>query len=147
MRVILQEKVHNLGSIGDIVRVKDGYARNFLMPRGLAVAADEQNVKRLEHQRRLAAARASRLLTEARALAEKISSIGVTIKMEAGEDMRLFGSVTSRDVADALAAEGVVVDKKAVLIDEPIRTLGVKAVKIRLHPEVDSQVTVYVIKK
>jgi large subunit ribosomal protein L9 len=147
MRVILQEKVHNLGSIGDIVRVKDGYARNFLMPRGLAVAADEQNVKRLEHQRRLAAARASRLLTEARALAEKISSIGVTIKMEAGEDMRLFGSVTSRDVADALAAEGVVVDKKAVLIDEPIRTLGVKAVKIRLHPEVDSQVTVYVTKK
>jgi len=146
MKVILQEKVDNLGSTGDIVRVRDGYARNFLVPRGLAVVADEKNVHRLEHQKRVASARAARLLKEAQELSVKISANNITVKVEAGEDNKLFGSVTNRDIAEALAKDGFEVDKKLIVIDEPIRSLGVKVVKVHLHPSVDANLTVYVTK-
>jgi large subunit ribosomal protein L9 len=146
MKVILQEKVDNLGSTGDIVRVRDGYARNFLVPRGLAVVADEKNVHRLEHQKRVASARAARLLKEAQELSVKISANNITVKVEAGEDNKLFGSVTNRDISEALAKDGFEVDKKLIVIDEPIRSLGVKVVKVHLHPSVDANLTVYVTK-
>jgi large subunit ribosomal protein L9 len=145
--VILQENVENLGRTGDIVRVKDGYARNFLVPRGLAVVADGRNVRRLEHQKRLAASRMHKALASARALAEQLGSAAVTITMEAGEDNKLFGSVTNRDIAEALAADGFEVEKRHIHIEEPIRTLGVKQVAIKLHAEIETELTVYVTKR
>jgi len=145
--VILQENVENLGRTGDIVRVKDGYARNFLVPRGLAVVADGRNVRRLEHLKRLAASRKHKALAAARALAEQLGTAAVTITMEAGEDNKLFGSVTNRDIAEALAADGFEVEKRHIHIEEPIRTLGVKQVAIKLHAEVETELTVYVTKR
>ncbi len=144
MRVILQENVDNLGKTGDIVRVKDGYARNFLVPNGLAVGADDRNVKRLEHQKRVAAARAAKLTAAAKELAERISAHGITITKEAGEDNKLFGSVTARDVVEALLADGFEVEKRQIEIAEPIRSLGVKSVKVKLHADVEANLTVYV---
>lgn len=147
MIVILQQDVPNLGKVGEIVKVRDGYGRNFLVPRGLAVAADESNVRRLEHQKRQAAAKAARLLAEAKAAAERISQTAVTIKMQAGEEGKLFGAVTNRDIAEALAAEGVEVDRRAIVLDEPIKQIGVFNVGVHLTPEVQATVKVYVIQQ
>jgi large subunit ribosomal protein L9 len=146
-RVILQESVENLGSTGDIVKVRDGYARNFLVPRGLAVVADERNVRRLNHQKRLAESRKLKALSVAQALAEQLSSAAVTINKEAGEDNKIFGSVTNRDIAEALAADGFEVDRRLIHIDEPIRTLGVKQVLVKIHADVQTPLTVYVTKR
>lgn len=146
MKVILQDKVENLGNTGDIVRVRDGFGRNFLLPRGLAVLADEGNVKNLEHQKRVVAARAAKMQKEAQELAAKISANPINIKMEAGEDNKLFGTVTNRDITDALERDGFTVDRKGVIIDEPIRQLGMRVIKIRLHPSVEASLTVYVTK-
>jgi large subunit ribosomal protein L9 len=137
-RVILQETVENLGSTGDIVKVRDGYARNFLVPRGLAVVADGRNVRRLNHQKRLAESRKLKALSVAQALAEQLSSAAVTINKEAGEDNKIFGSVTNRDIAEALAADGFEVDRRLIHIDEPIRTLGVKQVLVKIHADVQT---------
>lgn len=147
MKVILQKDVANLGRIGDIVRVRDGYARNFLVPRGLAVSADESNVRRLEHQKRVAAAVASRLLAEAKVLAERIGQTAVSIKVQAGDEGKLFGAVTNRDIVDALVAEGVQVDRRQVQLAEPIKQIGVFNVPVHLHPEVNASVKVYVIQQ
>jgi large subunit ribosomal protein L9 len=146
-RVILQETVENLGSTGDIVKVRDGYARNFLVPRGLAVVADGRNVRRLNHQKRLAESRKLKALSVAQALAEQLSSAAVTINKEAGEDNKIFGSVTNRDIAEALAADGFEVDRRLIHIDEPIRTLGVKQVLVKIHADVQTPLTVYVTKR
>ncbi|RME22808.1 MAG: 50S ribosomal protein L9 [Deltaproteobacteria bacterium] len=147
MMVILQQDVPHLGRIGDVVKVRDGYGRNYLLPRGLAVIADSRNVRRLEHQKRQAAAKAARILAEARAAADRISQTAVSIKVQAGEDGRLFGAVTNRDIAEALAAEGVVVDRKAIDLPEPIKQMGVFNVPIHLGPEVDANIKVYVIQQ
>ncbi len=147
MMVILQHDVPNLGRVGDVVKVRDGYARNFLVPRGMAVIADERNVRRLEHQKRQAAAKASRILAEAQAAADRISQTAVSIKVQAGEDGRLFGAVTNRDIAEALAAEGVDIDRKAIDLAEPIKQMGVFSVPIHLAPDVDANVKVYVIQQ
>jgi len=146
-RVILQDNVQHLGKTGDIVKVRDGYARNFLVPRGLAVVADSRNVRRLNHQKRLAETRNFKALASARVLAEQISATAVTITKEAGEDNKLFGSVTNRDIAEALAADGFEVDRKVIHIDEPIRTLGVKSVLVKLHADIEATLTVYVTKR
>ena len=146
-RVILQDNVQHLGKTGDIVKVRDGYARNFLVPRGLAVVADDRNVRRLNHQKRLAETRNFKALASARVLAEQIAATAVTITKEAGEDNKLFGSVTNRDIAEALAADGFKVDRKLIHIAEPIRTLGVKSVQIKFHADIESALTVYVTKR
>ncbi len=146
-KVILQDNVQNLGRTGEVVRVRDGYARNFLVPRGLAVVADGSSIRRLNHQKRLAETRLHKALASARLLAEQVAATPVTITKEAGEDNKLFGSVTSRDIADALAAEGVEVDRRHIAIDEPIRTLGIKQVVVKLHAEVEATLTVYVTKR
>ena len=146
MKVILQENVANLGKVGEIVKVKDGYGRNYLVPHQLAVIADERNVARMEHQRRTADARAQKLVGEAKALAEKLSQTAVTIRRQAGEENKIFGSVTNRDIAEALAAEGFAIDKKQIVVDESIiKNLGVFNVAVKLAPEVSADVKVYVI--
>jgi large subunit ribosomal protein L9 len=146
MKVILQENVANLGKVGDIVKVKDGYGRNYLVPNRLAVVADERNVARMDHQRRTADARAQKLLGEAKAMAEKLNQTAVTIRRQAGEENKIFGSVTNRDIAEALAGEGFAIDKKQIVVDESIiKNLGVFTVAVKLAPEVSADVKVYVI--
>jgi large subunit ribosomal protein L9 len=145
MMVILQDDVLHLGSIGDIVKVRDGYARNFLVPRGLALAADERNVRRLEHQKRIAAARANKLLSGAKEIAERVSATAVSIRREAGEEGKLFGAVTNRDIAEALVAEGFEISKRQVILEDTIRNLGVFNVPVKVHPKVEAIAKVYVI--
>lgn len=145
MKVILQEDVPHLGQTGEIVKVKDGYARNYLVPRGLAVVADERNMKQLEHNQRIAQARAAKVVAAAREMAEKLATVAISIRRESGEEGKLFGSVTNRDIAEALAADGFEVDRRMIDLDEPLRSIGVFTVPVKLHTEVHTQVKVYVI--
>jgi len=146
MRVILKHEVENLGDAGDIVRVAGGYGRNFLIPRGLAVLASEGSVAELEHNQRIADAIRRKKLSAASALAEKLEGTAVSIRRETGDDEKLFGSVTKRDIVEALAAEGVEVDRRAVQLDEPIKSIGLFTVPIRLHSGLSASVRVYVIR-
>lgn len=144
MQVILKENLKNLGKIGDIVNVKDGYARNYLIPKGLAIDATAKNIRALEHAKRVVMEKAKKLVNTAQSLAEKISATEVTIKAKAGEEDKLFGSVTAIDVAEALKEKGLEVDRKKIVIEEPIKRLGIHTVYVKLHPEVTAQLTVKV---
>ena len=146
MKVILQEDVQNLGATGDVVDVADGYGRNFLLPRQLALIADERNVRRLEHQKRIAAARQAKILAEATHLAGRLANVAVSIKRQAGAEDKIFGSVTTTDIAEALAAQGVEVDRKSLHLAEPIRSIGVFSVPVKVHKAVEAAVKVYVIR-
>ncbi len=146
MKVILQEDVSNLGATGQVVEVADGYGRNFLLPRKLAVLADERNTHRMDHLRRIAAARQAKVITAAKELAAKISGTPVTIKRSAGAEDKMFGSVSSQDVAEALAAQGVVVDRRSIVLADPIRNIGVFQLPVKVHKEVEASVKVYVIR-
>lgn len=147
MKVILQEDVKNVGNVGDVVNVADGYGRNFLIPRGLAVLADESNVKRLEHQKRVTAHKRAKLEKQAQELAEKLSTAAVSIKRAAGDEDKLFGSVGNRDIAEALEAEGYAIDRKNIVLDEPIRNIGVFNVPVKLPMGIKASVKVYVIRE
>ena len=144
MKLILREDVENLGKGGDLVDVKPGYGRNFLLPRGLAVAANPKNVKELEHQKAVAAAKAAKLKASAQAVAKRLSETPVTLKRKVGEQDKLYGSVTALDVAEALAARGVQIDRRAIVLDEPIKTVGEFEVPVKLHSEVAGKVKVTV---
>mgnify|MGYP002632485845 CR=1 FL=1 len=147
MKLILQSDVANLGSVGDLVSVSDGYGRNFLIPRGLAVLAVDRNVRQLEHQQRVTAHKRARLESGARELAEKLSQTAVSIKRSAGDEDKLFGSVSNRDIAQALADEGFELDRRSIVLDEPIRNIGVFSVPIKLGMGIDAVVKVYVIRE
>lgn len=144
MEVILREDVPHLGNIGDVVRVKPGYARNFLLPRGLAVVADKRNLKQLEHQQRVIAARRERVVRAAQSSAQRISEIRLTLKAHAGEEGKLYGSVTNIDIEKALAGLGVNVDRRRIRLDEPIKSLGEYRVAIQLGAGVSCDVAVSV---
>lgn len=146
MLVILKKEVHNLGDTGDVVRVKAGYGRNFLIPQGFAAPANESNVNVLEHQKRVADALRRKELAASEELAKKIAETAITIRREAGEDDKLFGSVTNRDIADALAERGIVVDKRAVQLTDAIRSIGLFPVGIRLHRSVTAELRVFVMR-
>jgi len=145
MKVILTEDVEKVGKAGEVVRVADGYGRNYLIPRKLAVPADPRNLKRLEHERRAIAARARRAREAASALAEKLATLRLAIPARAGEEGKLFGAVTSRDIADALAAAGVPVDRKAILLSDPLKQVGDYRVKVRLGGGLAPEVAVSVV--
>ena len=145
MRVILQQDVEHLGQVGEIVRVKDGYARNYLVPRGLAVIADERNVRRLEHQKRQAASKAAKELAKAQAAATILEQNAVTIRRQAGEDGKLFGAVTNRDIADAFAEDGFELDRRQIELEEPIKSLGLFNIPVKLDRGVRASVKVYVV--
>lgn len=147
MDVILRQDVEKLGRAGDLVTVKDGYARNYLLPRGLAYPASEGSRRRIEAEARQRAKRAGAQLDSARELAERIEATSLTFTMKAGEGDRLFGSVTAADVAERLEAEGFTIDKKAVELHEPIKALGVYKVPVRLHHDVKPDVRVWVVKE
>jgi len=147
MDVILRQDVEKLGHGGDLVTVKDGYARNYLLPRGLAYAASEGNRRRLEAEARQRVRRAGAEAESARELAVRLEAVSLTFSMKAGEGDRLFGSVTAADVADRLHAEGFEVDKRTVELHEPIKALGVYKVPVRLHHDVKPEVRVWVVKE
>ena len=146
MRVILKEEVQHLGDAGDIVTVSPGYGRNLLIPQGLAVLANEGSVAALEHQKRVAEAIRRKQLAGARELATRLEGTPISIRRETGEDDKLFGSVTKRDVAEALAKEGIEVDRKQIVLDDPLRSIGLFNVPVRLHRDVSANVRVYVIR-
>ena len=147
MRVILKKGVSNLGEAGEIVKVSPGYGRNYLIPRGLAIAASEGSVREAEHQQRVADAICRKQMNEAQELAAKLENVSVSIRRAAGEDDKLFGSVTNRDIAEALEAEGVELDRRLIKLDENIRAIGLYNVPVRLHKEVSADVRVYVIRE
>ncbi len=144
MEVILLERVAKLGQMGETVRVKDGFARNFLLPRGKALRATETNKKRFDEQRAQLEARNLELKSEAQKVAESLDGQSVTIIRQAGESGVLYGSVATRDIAEALGTSGFTVSRQQVVLNQPIKTLGVHAVPVNLHPEVDVTVTVNV---
>jgi large subunit ribosomal protein L9 len=145
MNVILKEDIKNLGKMGDVVTVKDGYARNFLLPKNFAVEANEKNVKAFEHMKRQILDRARKIKTDAEAMAAKFAGKIIVISAKAGEEGKLFGSVTTADIADALKKEGLEIDKKKIHLEEPIRRLGTFTVSVKVHPEVSADVTVQVV--
>ena len=144
MDVILMERVGKLGHIGDTVRVKDGYARNFLLPRGKALRATEANKKKFEGRRADLEARNAELKRSASEVSDKLDGVSVVIVRQAGETGQLYGSVSARDIAEALTAAGHSVQRAHVAIQQPIKTLGLHRIPVHLHPEVEARVTVNV---
>ena len=144
MEVILREDIEKLGARGAVVKVAAGYARNFLLPRRLAVAATDSNRKIVEQERQAHLRKEAKQQGEAQELAKLIGHVTVSIARKAGENDQLFGSVTANDVADALAPQNYTIDRRRIQLDEPIRTLGEHKVTIRLHREVSAEVTVNV---
>lgn len=146
MEVILREEIENLGRRGDVVKVAPGYARNFLLPKRLAVAANESNKKIVEQEKQAYLRRESKEIGDASDLAKLMSSVEVTIAQKAGENDQLFGSVTSQDIAAALEKAGYTIDRKKVHLEEPIKSLGDFKVTVKLHREVSVELPVHVIK-
>jgi large subunit ribosomal protein L9 len=147
MQVIHKEDVHNLGKSGEVVTVRPGYGRNFLIPQGKAAVATAGNVAQIEHQKKLIAAKNAKLLKDAQSVASRLGSLEVTIERAVGEEDKLFGSVTSRDIAEALAAKGVTVDHKKMHIADTIKTAGEHTVEAKLGQGVTAQVKVKVVAK
>jgi len=136
MKLILREDVENLGKGGELVEVRPGYGRNFLIPRGLAVVANAKNVRELEHQKKVAEAKAAKLKQSAEAVARRLAETPVTLHRKVGEQDKLYGSVTALDIAEALAARGLTIDRRSIDLAEPIKTVGDHEVPVKLHREV-----------
>lgn len=146
IHVVLTDDLPNVGKSGELVRVRPGYARNYLIPRGLAIGATASNVARVEHEKKVAEARAAKNKSEAEQLAAKLNTVKLTISRPVGEGDRLYGAVTSRDVEEALASQGHTVDKRRIVM-EPIKALGTSTVQIRLATNVTANIEVTVAKK
>jgi large subunit ribosomal protein L9 len=144
IEVILREDVSTLGRAGEMVRVKPGYARNYLLPQGLAFEATEGNKKRIAAETRARTSRNEAERAEAQRLATTLSGVSLKLSGKAGEEGKLFGSITSQDIADALARQGHTVDRRRIELEHPIKTVGEHAVTIRLHPEVNAELRVSV---
>jgi large subunit ribosomal protein L9 len=144
MEIILREDVEKLGSRGDVVKVTAGYARNFLLPRRLAVAANDSNRKIVEQERQAHLRKEAKQKGEAEDLSKLLGNVTIAIARKAGENDQLFGSVTAGDIADALAAQKYSIERRKIQLDEPIRTLGEHKVIVRLHRDVTSEITVNV---
>ena len=147
MEVILREDVEKLGNRGEVVKVAAGYARNFLLPRRLAVAATDANRKIVEQERQAHLRKEAKLKSEAVDLGQLLGGVSITIAQKAGENDQLFGSVTAKDVADALAAKNFTIDRRKIQLDEPIKQLGEYKVPLRLHRDVVIEITVTVVRE
>jgi len=146
MEVVLKKDHENLGNALDVISVKDGFARNYLLPQGIAVPASEGNKKVVAEAKKLSENREEKKLKEARQLAKKIENVPCTIPVNVGEEDKLFGSVTSQEIADFLAKENISVEKKNIELEEPIKQLGVYSVKITLYKDVQAKLKVWVVK-
>jgi len=146
MKVILKENIETLGSIGDIVKVAPGYARNYLVPKGYAIEATTRNAKALEHAKRQMEYKKNKVLESAKNLLEKIEATPLILVHQAGENDKLFGSVTNMELAEALKNRGLEIDRKIILLADPIKSLGDYEVPVKLHPEVIANLKVSVTK-
>jgi large subunit ribosomal protein L9 len=145
MQVILRDRIENLGNAGDVVEVKPGYGRNYLIPKGLAYEATQANVRRIEAERAAHTRRETETLNEARQRASSIEGVSLTFHARAGQEGKLFGSITSADIADKLAEQGIQIDRRQIELEEPIKALGVSSVPVRLHSQVRPEIKVWVI--
>lgn len=145
MKVILREDVEKLGKAGEVVKVADGYGRNFLIPRQLAVPADVRNLRALEHERRVIENRAAKNRRAAESLGARLASLSLTLPAKAGEEGKLFGAITSRDIALALEGAGVPVDRRLILLPEPIKQVGDYRVKVKTGTDPVPEVSVRVV--
>ena len=135
MEVILKEDIVNLGKIGEVVRVRDGFARNYLLPRGLVLEANKKNLKTFEHQKKVVGDQKQKITRNAQAVGDELAGVSLTIAMRSGEEGRLFGSVTNMQIEKALKAKGLAVDRRKIHLDEPIKTLGDYEIPIRLSAD------------
>lgn len=147
MKIVLLKDVERLGRAGEVVKVANGFARNFLIPRGEALLATDANIAHFESRRRQHEAAAERERKAAEALAKELEKTSLTIQARVGEEDKLFGSVTAQNVADLLKEQGHEIDRRKIDLEEPIRTLGVYTIEIRLHPEVRAAVKLWVVKE
>ena len=147
MKIILKEDIKKIGKMGQIVDVANGYARNYLVPKGLAVEASTKNIRSLEHERKIIQEKAKKLKDSAQDIASRISSMTLTIKAKAGEEEKLFGSVTTMDIAEALLNEGLEIDKKKISLEEPIKRLGSYSVQIKLHSDVSVPLSIQIVQE
>lgn len=141
MQVILTQNVQNLGALGDQVNVKDGYARNFLLPRGLAIAAGSKNARHIEHQKKRLEKLRLEAITSAKGEADKVGALQIVVKAKAGPGGKLFGSVTSRDLQAAFAAQGIELERKAFVLHAPAKNLGTFGATVKLHTDVRVDIT------
>ena len=146
MQVILKTNVEKLGQEGDLLTVADGYARNYLIPRQFAIQATEKNRRNLDHEKRVETDRAAKEKKSAEKLADELSNLSCTIRMQAGENDRLFGSVTALDIAAALEEQGVEIDRRKIILDEPLKELGVFTVPAKIHADITADIKVWVVK-
>jgi len=144
MKIILQQDIHDLGLEGETVEVADGYARNYLIPKGLALEATAQNLKMMEQRQRKIEAKRLRAKEEAQALREKMEALVLMFRQKAGEEGKLYGSVTAMDIASALEEKGIVVDRRKIVLDQPIKSLGDFDVTVKIYPEVTATLKVTV---
>jgi large subunit ribosomal protein L9 len=144
VQLILREDVYRLGEAGDLVRVKPGYARNFLLPQGKAMIATPGRVQELEHQKRMVAAKQAKALADLSAVKTRLASVVLEFRAQAGEEGKLFGSITSQQIAEQLSRKGFAIDRRKVVLDEPIKSVGTHVVTIRLRAEMSADVKVVV---
>jgi large subunit ribosomal protein L9 len=147
MKVILQETLEGVGHLGDLINVADGFARNYLLPRKKAVEANSRSIKAFEHAKRVAAEKAKKERQEIETYAKKVSAVTLTIEAQVGKDDKMFGSVTPKDIAEGLSAQGFTVDRRKIQLAHPIKELGTVTVPIKLPREVTATVTIRVVKK
>lgn len=147
MLVILRKNVENLGRIGDVVKVTNGYARNFLLPEGLVAVAGEGNVRAIEHQKKMLAKARAAQVASAKEMATKLEGVSCTIARKVGENDKLFGSVSAQDIQDALKGAGVTVERRSIHLGSPIRSLGVHPVEVKLETDVSATLKVWVVKE
>ena len=145
MEVILKEDIANVGKIGEVVRVRDGYARNYLLPRGLVLLANKKNLKTFEHQKKLVADQKQKITRQAKSVGEAVSAVSLIIRMRVGEEGKLFGSVTNIQIEKALKAQGLTVDRRKIQLEEPIKAAGDYEVPIRMAADITVPLKVSVV--
>ncbi len=147
MKIILKQDLPNLGNVGDIIEVKDGYARNYLIPQQIALQATSQNMNFLEQEKKRVAKKLTKEKRIAEQLAKKLDNVSITATVAVGEEDKVFGAVTSQDIAELLVAKGLEVDRRKIQLEEPLKALGVYEVAIKFHSEVEAKIKVWVVKK
>ena len=145
MKIILTQEMHDLGLEGDVVDVANGYARNYLIPKGIALEASEQNIKLMETKRKKIEVKRFEAKEEAEKIKERIAEVEITISQKVGEEDKLYGSVTSMDIASHLEQQGITIDRRKIVLDKPIKTLGEYEIPVKLYPEVTGSIKVVVI--
>ncbi len=146
MKVILKEDVKDLGNMGTVIDVANGYGRNYLIPQNLAVEANPKNIKQLEHKKNIILSKAKKIRKSAEDAAEEVSKLSISIEAQSGEEDKLFGSVTAKDIAEEIAKQGIDVDKRKIILEEPIKRLGSYDVSIKIHHDVTATVKLEVTK-